>query len=73
MKDIDDPNWWAAQSDIQVLTLPINEEGVAYCTNEEAYLLIDKETIRMSNESNTNNYRTRPYIDIENHMKSTVH
>lgn len=65
VKDIDDPNWWAAQSDIQVLTLPINEEGVAYCTNEEAYLLIDKETIRMSNESNTNNYRTRPYIDIE--------
>lgn len=65
VKDIADPKWWAAQNDILLFTLPVMEEGVAYCTSGSSVLLIDKEAVRMSLMSNTSNFLTRPYIDIE--------
>ena len=40
-------------------------EGVAYCSSDPVLLLINKESVRMSTESNTSNYLTRPYIDID--------
>ena len=65
VKDIADPKWWAAQNDILLFTLPVMEEGVAYCTSGSSVLLIDKEAVRMSLMSNTSNFLTRPYIDID--------
>lgn len=65
VKDIADPKWWAAQNDIFLFTLPVKKEGVAYCTSGSSVLLIDKEAVRMSLMSNTSNFLTRPYIDIE--------
>lgn len=65
VKDIADPKWWAAQNDILLFTLPMMEEGVAYCTSGSSVLLIDKEAVRMSLMSNTSNFLTRPYIDID--------
>lgn len=64
-KDIADPKWWAAQNDIFLFTLPVKKEGVAYCTSGSSVLLIDKEAVRMSLMSNTSNFLTRPYIDID--------
>lgn len=65
VKDIADPKWWAAQNDIFLFTLPVKKEGVAYCTSGSSVLLIDKEAVRMSLMSNTSNFLTRPYIDID--------
>lgn len=65
VKDIADPKWWAAQNDILLFTLPVMEEGVAYCTSGSSVLLIDKEAVRMSLMSNMSNFLTRPYIDID--------
>ena len=65
VKDIANPKWWAAQNDIQLLNLPMKGERVAYCSSDPVLLLINKESVRMSTESNTSNYLTRPYIDID--------
>ena len=65
VKHIANPKWWAAQNDIQLLNLPMKGERVAYCSSDPVLLLIDKESVRMSTESNTSNYLTRPYIDID--------
>lgn len=65
VKDIADPKWWAVQNDIFLFTLPVKKEGVAYCTSGSSVLLIDKEAVRMSLMSNTSNFLTRPYIDID--------
>lgn len=65
VKDIADTKWWAAQNDIFLFTLPVKKEGVAYCTSGSSVLLIDKEAVRMSLMSNTSNFLTRPYIDID--------
>lgn len=65
VKDIADPKWWAAQNDIFLFTLPVKKEGVAYCTSGSSVLLIDKEAVRMSLMSNTSNFLTRLYIDID--------
>ena len=43
----------------------MKKEGVAYCTSGSSVLLIDKEAVRMSLMSNTSNFLTRPYIDID--------